>query len=175
MKRMGILMMALVVLAAAGLCADEAAGAAPKKAGDILLDKYVQMFKEMAEGGTGGGPAVLEKRLQAMAVDATTAREKGEIDLYFLSWYRRILALSRLFIAPDPGQLLKPIIDRELNDFLMDTLGEEPAAAGGSQALGQVAEALATEVIHLQIYLDTMDKRAALMKKLGLEPGRGQK
>jgi hypothetical protein len=175
MKRLGILTAALAVLVSAGLWADEAAGAAPKKAGDALLDNYVQMFKEMAEGGTGGGPAALEKRLQAWAADARKAREKGEIDLYFLSWYQRILAMTKLFIAPDPGMLLKPVIDRELADFLMDTLGEEPAAGSGPAAIGQVAKALATEIINLQIYLDTLDKRAALTKKLGLAPEALQK
>jgi hypothetical protein len=175
MKRPVVLMAALAVLVSAGLLAAEGTGAAPKKAGDALLDNYVQMFKEMAEGGTGGGAAALEKRLQAWAADAKTAKEKGEIDLYFLSWYQRILAMTKLFIAPDPGMLLKPVIDRELADFLMDTLGEEPAAGSGSEAIGQVAKALATEVINLQIYLDTMDKRAALMKKLGLAPEAPQK
>jgi hypothetical protein len=167
MRRLGILVAALALLVSAG--------AAPKKTGDVLLDKFVQMFKEMAEGGTGGGPAALVKRLQAMAADAKTAKEKGEIDLYFSSWYRRILAMARLFIEPDGGMLLKPVIDRELADFLMDTLGEQPLAGNGPEALGQVAKALATEVINLQIYLDTLDRRAALMKKLGLAPEAPQK
>jgi hypothetical protein len=167
-KKTWILTVVLAVLFPGGLLAAEDMGAVEKKTGSVLLDEYVQTFKEMAEHGTGKTIEALEQRLQNMAAAAKKAREQGEIDLYFLAWYQRILAMTKLFIAPDPGMVLKPVIDRELVDFLKDTLGEEPAAATGPAAVGQVAKALATEVVNLQVYLDTKDKREAVMKKLGL-------
>lgn len=136
-----------------------------KKAGYALLDLYVKSFQEMATQGSG---SELESRLRAMAADAKKAREAGEINLVFYSRFARILAMTKLLVQPDQGNILVPVIDREVADFLLDITGEEPIAykAGGPPAIGQVANALAEEIVNLQIYLDTLDKREAMRKKL---------
>jgi len=164
MKRyaMGLLGVCVLTL---NLSAAEGGAAALQKAGYSLLDMYIKSFQEMAAQGTGVG---LENRLQAMAADAKKAKESGEINLVFYSRYARLLAMTKLLAQPDQGNILIPIIDREVTDFLLDVTGEEPVAfrAGGARAVGQVANALAEELINLQIYLDTLEKREALRKKL---------
>ena len=166
---------AVLVSGSLGVAGDIGSPVAQKKAGEALLDEYIQPLREMAQHGSTKTVEFLEQWLQKMAVEARKAKEAGEIDAYFFAWYVRILAMTRLFIAPDPGRVLAPVIDRELADFLMDTLGEAPVASTGGEALGQVAKALATEVVNLQVYLDTKPKREDLMKKLGLEPEARQK
>lgn len=136
-----------------------------EKAGYVLLDLFIRSFQEMATRGTGGAE-VLEPHLQRMAAEARKARELGEIDLVFHTRYARVLAMTKLLVKPDPENILKPVLERELADFLKDVTGEEVIRSGGAPAIGQVANALAEELINLQIYLDTKDTREALRKKL---------
>ncbi|MCX6570852.1 MAG: hypothetical protein NT006_05440 [Candidatus Aminicenantes bacterium] len=153
-----------VCILSLNLSAMEGGAAAMKKAGYTLLDMYVKSFQEMAARGTGSGE--LETNLQAMATEAKKAKEAGEINLVFYAHYARILALTKLIVNPDPGNLLMPVIDREIADFLKDVTGEDVIARTGSVAIGQMANALAEELINLQIYLDTLEKREAMRKKL---------
>jgi hypothetical protein len=155
----------LICLAALRLGALEGPADQSRKAGYILLDTYVRSFQEIAAQGSG---ATLDSRLQAMAADAKRAKDAGEINLVFYSRFARLLAMTKLLIKPDVGNILMPVIDREVRDFLLDVTGEEPLAykAGGAGAIGQVANAIAEELINLQIYLDTLEKRQALRKKL---------
>jgi hypothetical protein len=163
MKRLGIWMLGMSVLAL-GLGAMEDGPAAEKKAGYTLLDMYVKTFQEMAARGTGGGE--LEERLRAMADEAKKAKEAGGINQVFYARYGRLLALTALVVTPDRGNLLVPVVERELADFLMDVTGEDVAARQGPAAIGQVARAIAEELVNLQLYLDTLDRREALLKKL---------
>jgi hypothetical protein len=156
----GLLGIAILTL---GLSAAEDA-AAPKKAGYALLDTYVRAFQEMATQGTSLGG--FEARLEALAAEAKKARDAGEIDRIFSSRFARTLALTWLIIKPDPGSILMPVIDREIADFLRDVTGEDVAARTGPAAVGQVANAIAEELINLQIYLDTLDKRKEMRNKL---------
>ena len=50
--------------------------------------------------------------------------------------------------------------------------GEDLATGTGPAAIAQVANALAEEVVNLQIYLDTLEKRQAVRRKLdeGMTP-----
>jgi hypothetical protein len=164
MKRLGVWLLGVCILTF-NLSAMEGGAAAMRKAGYTLLDMYVKGFQEMAARGTGSGE--LETNLQAMAAEAKKAKEAGEINLVFYAHYARILALTKLIVKPDPGNLLMPVIDREIADFLKDVTGEDVVRdRAGSVAIGQVANALAEEIINLQIYLDTLDKREAMRKKL---------
>jgi hypothetical protein len=163
MKRFGTGLLVISLLAV-GLSAREGETAAVKKAGYALLDTYIKSFQEMATQGTTGEG--LEKNLQAIAAEAKKAKEAGEVDLVFFSRFARVLALTKLIVKPDPGNILMPIIDREIADFLKDVTGEDVEARTGAAAVGKVANALAEELINLQIYLDTLDKRNAMRKKL---------
>jgi hypothetical protein len=147
-----------------GLSAMEYETAALKKGGYALLDMYIQSFQEMARQGTTMGG--LEANLQTIAAEAIKAKEAGEINLVFYSRLARILALTKLIIQPDRGSLLGPIVVREIADFVEDVTGESSLTRTGGVAIGQVANAIAEELINLQLYLDTLDKREALRKKL---------
>ncbi len=64
------------------------------------------------------------------------------------------------------------ISNREIADFLRDVTGEDVAARTGPAAVGQVANAIAEELVNLQVYLDTLDMRQAMRKKFdeGMTP-----
>lgn len=162
MKRLGIWLLGISVLTLS-MSAMEGETSALKKRGYTLLDMYISSVQEIARLGTTGDR--LEANLPTMAAEAKKAREAGEVDLVFYSRFARILALTKLIIKPDPGHILMPIIDREIADFLKDVTGEDVAARTGAVAIGQVANAIAEELINLQIYLDTLDKRTAMRKK----------
>jgi hypothetical protein len=159
---MGLVMVAC--LSAFSMAALEVSPAPVAKAGYVLLDQYIKSFQEMATHGSGSD--VLETNLQKMAADTKTAKEKGEIDQVFYAHFSRILAMTKLFVKPDPGNILKPVIDREAANFIRDVTGEDPVTTGGELAIGQVANALAEEIVNLQIYLDTLDKRVGIRQKL---------
>jgi len=163
MRRFGICLLGLLVLTL-GLSAVEEGPAAPKKGGYALLDRYIKSFQEMASQGTT--VEGFEANLQTVAAEAKKAKESGEVDLVFTSRFARVLALTKLIVKPDPGNILMPIIDREIADFLKDVTGEDVVARTGAVAVGKVANAIAEELINLQIYLDTLDKREAMRKKL---------
>jgi hypothetical protein len=154
-----------VCLSALSLAAFDGSPAPAAKAGYALLDQYVKCFQEMATRGTGGKD-FLEPYLQKMAADMKKAREQNEIDLVFYTHFSRLLAMTKLLVEPDPGKILWPIIDREAAGFIKDVTGEDPITSGGAPAIGQVANALAEEIVNLQIYLDTLDKRMGLRQKL---------
>jgi len=167
MMRKGIGILALVCVLAGGLAAMDDGPAPATKAGYALLNLYVKSFQEMATRGSTG--LDMENRLRTMAAEAKRALDAGEINLVFSSRYARILAVTKLVVTPDESKILVPVIDRELTEFLWAVTGEDAAAwykAGGPSAIGMVANALAEEIINLQIYLDTLDKREAIRKKL---------
>jgi hypothetical protein len=166
MKRPVIWMLAISFLTLGLGATEDGAAAAAKKTGYSLLDAYVTCFKEMATQGSGTSWEGLEKKLQAMASEASRAKEAGEISLVFYSRYARILALTKLVIQPDRGSLLAPVLVPEIMDFVKDVTGEDFLARTGGATIGQLANALAEEMVNLQIYLDTLDKRNSMRKKV---------
>jgi len=162
MRKVLIVWLGIAVLTFGRSAAEDAA--APKKGGYALLDSYIRCFQQMATQGTTREG--FEANLEAIAAEAKKAKEAAEIDQAFSSHFARVLALTKLIIAPDPGNLLRPVIDREIAGFLMDVTGEAVAASTGPVAVGQVANAIAEELVNLQIYLDTLEKREAIRKKL---------
>jgi hypothetical protein len=134
-----------------------------EKAGSALLDLFITSFRDMVTKGT---PDALEPTLLKIASELRKAREAGEIDMVFYTRLSRVLAVTKLVIVPDPGGMLGPVINRELLFFVHDITGEDFKAEGGPAAINQVANAIAEELLNLQIYLDTKDKREALRKKL---------
>ncbi len=134
-----------------------------EKAGYALLDLFINSFREMA---TQGAKGKLDPILLKMASELRQAQEAREIDAVFYARLSRVLALTKLVIVPDPGGVLEPVINREMLFFVHDITGEDLNREGGPKTIGQVANAIAEEILNLQIYLDTKDKREALRKKL---------
>ena len=139
---------------------DQAVPAGDKKVGYALLDGIGQMFHQMAMTGSGG-VGELEKGIQKFMADTKKARDLKQINPVFYRRYAHLLAVIKLVMGPDPGGILVPLIDRELSQFVGDVLGEDWKGTG-SGAIGQVANAIAYEIIDLQMYLDNLEAREKL-------------
>ena len=133
-----------------------------EKTGYALLDLFISSFRDMAKRGGGDLDPILLK----MAAKLRQAREEGDVDAVFYARLSRVLALTKLVIVPDPGGVLEPVINREMLFFVHDITGEDLNREGGPKTIGQVANAIAEEILNLQIYLDTKDRRESLRKKL---------
>ena len=138
---------------------------APSQAGYALLDQFVDTFHQIATEGKGGLWAV-EERLQAMMAEARKDKDAGTVTPAFFARFNRLLAVTKLIMAPDQGGILVPVIGRTIEEFVADVTGESLAEKGGPKAIGAVANAIAEEIVNLQIYLDTLDKREAIRKKI---------
>ncbi|MFZ2054725.1 MAG: hypothetical protein WAU81_11060 [Candidatus Aminicenantales bacterium] len=158
-----ILLFGFLALFSFNLAAMDNPANAKEKTGYVLLDLFIVSFRDMVTKGTTDD---LEPTLLKMASELRKAREAGEIDAVFYARLSRILAITKLVIVPDPGGMLGPVINRELLFFVHDITGEDFKREGGAAAINQVANAIAEEILNLQIYLDTKDKREALRRKL---------
>lgn len=159
-KILGLIL--LTALAFPALAEDPGLTGLDKKTAYRLLDSVGLMFHEMAMTGVGGKEK-LEKNIQQFMADARKAKEQKQIDRVFFNRYARLLAIIKLVMAPDPGGILVPIIDRELGRFVAEVLGDDWKGSGAA-AIGQVADAIAYEIIDLQMYLDNLETREKLRK-----------
>jgi len=133
-----------------------------KKAGYALLETVSQAFHDMAVSGSGGVEQVTQSLHKFMA-EATKARAQNRIDGVFFARYARILAIIKIAIAPDPEGILVPMFNEELSRFVREVLGEEYKGSG-PEAIGQVASAIADELINLHLYLDNIETKEKLRK-----------
>lgn len=131
----------------------------PNKEGYALLDLIVTAFRDMAMTGTGGFERV-DKAIQGMMAEVKKAREEKKIDAVFFKRYTRLLSFIKLSLIPDPQSILQPVIKKEIGEFIEETLGEE----WDGKSIGQMAQAIAEEIINLHIYLETIGRKAELMK-----------
>jgi len=140
------------------------------RAGYAVLDSFVGMFQEMAQKGTGGFD-VVDKALQKIMADVKKAKAEGKIDKIFYARMTRLLGVVRLAIQPDPEIILEPFIEKEIAEFVREVSGEE-MITGNKRGIGAIAMAMAHEIINLRIYLETLPRRAELMKNMeqGLLP-----
>lgn len=157
-KILGLIL--LTALAFPALAEDPARAPIDKKTAYQLLDSIGLMFHEMAMTGVGGKEK-LEKGIQQFMAEAKKAKEQQQIDRVFFNRYARLLAIIKLVMAPDPGGILVPIIDREMARFVAEVLGDDWKGSGAA-AIGQVSDAIAYEIIDLQMYLDNLETRAKL-------------
>lgn len=144
------------------LAEEPGAVAVDKKVGYALLDAIAQTFHEMAMTGTGEVEKVTQA-IQKFMADARKAKEQNQIDAVFFRRYRRVLAIIKLAIAPDPSGILGHMIDQELSSFVYEVLGEDWKGSGPG-AIGQVAKAIADEIINLHLYLDDLEAKSKLWK-----------
>jgi len=158
-----ILVFWFLALFSFNLAAMESPANSKEKAGYTLLDQFITAFAEMATKGT---TETLEPTLVRMASELKKAREAGEIDAVFYGRFARFPVITKLLSVPDPSGVIGPVVDRELYFFVHDMIGEDFKKEGGHAAINQVANAIAEEILNLQIYLDTKDKREAMRKKL---------
>jgi hypothetical protein len=153
----------VLILMTVPLIADESGvGLVDKKVGYALLDALGQKFYEMAMIGTGGVEKVTGA-VQKFMADARKAKEQNQIDGVFFARYARILAIIKVAVAPDPDGILVPLFNNELGRFVREVLGEEYKPSD-PQAIGQIANAIADEIINLHLYLDDMETKEKLRK-----------
>jgi len=137
-----------------------------KKVGTALLDSIAVVFHDLAIGGDSKDAVVkrIEEFLIKIMTDAKKAKAQGQIDGAFYARYARLLAIIKLSLAPDPGGILVPIINEEMRRFVNEVLGEEWKGSGPG-AIGQVANAIADEIVNLQLYMDNLEVKAKLRKE----------
>lgn len=133
-----------------------------KKAGYALLEIVGQAFHDMAVSGPGGAEQVTQSLHKFMA-DARKARAQNQIDGVFFARYARILAVAKIAAGPDPEGIFVPMFNEELSRFVREVLGQEYKGSG-PEAIGQVAGAIADELINLRLYLDNIETKEILRK-----------
>jgi len=136
------------------------------------LDKVISTFKGMAEKGTGGREKVIPA-LEEMMADAKKAKDQEQIDPVFFNRYNRLLMVMKLFLVEDEEGILKPVIEREVGEFVWDVEGIK-LEGSGKKTIGFVSQAIADELVNLHLYLDNIEKKMELRKKL-MEIGSGEK
>jgi hypothetical protein len=136
-----------------------------KQAGYSLLDKVISTFKEMAEKGSGGREKVIPSLEEMMAV-AKKAKDQEQIDPVFFNRYNRLLMIMKLVLVEDKEGILGPVIEREIGEFVWDVEGIK-LEGSGKKTIGFVSQAIADELINLHLYLDNIEKKQELRKKLG--------
>jgi hypothetical protein len=122
-----------------------AAVAAADPAGYALLDKFVAQFEQAARQGSSG--AALDPALGEMITLARKARDEQRIDATFFDRYARVIRVFKLATTKDPDQILRPVVDREIREFVRDVSGEEKAD------IGSFATAIAREIDSLRASL----------------------
>jgi hypothetical protein len=132
---------------------------APPKAGYALLDLLVSTFLELSKSGT---LVTLEQNLPKMMAGAKKAREEKQIDLVFYARYTRMLAIFKLVTTPDPEWIIGPIVNKEVSNFIKDTIGEERE---NKNSIRQLSEALKEEILDLRLYLDNQTAKEKLRKE----------
>jgi hypothetical protein len=162
-------LLCLIMLAALAVPVWSEVPASPaidKKVGAALMESMAQLFGRMA----GQTVYTKEERLRAIEdflvqsmQEAKKARGQDQIDPVFFVRYQRLLGIIKLTMAPDPAGILVPIVDQEIKRFVYEVLGEEYKGTGPG-AIGQVANAIADEMINLQLHLDNFETKAKLRK-----------
>jgi hypothetical protein len=134
---------AIVVGIAVAAIATSAAAADP--AGYALLDKFVAQFEQAARQGSSG--TTLDPALGEMITLARQARDEQRSDAKFFERYARVIRVFKLATIKDPDQILWPVVEREIGDFVREVSGEEKGD------IGAFAAAIAHEIDSLRASL----------------------
>ena len=121
------------------------AAAAADPAGYALLDRFVAQFEQAARQGSSA--TALDPALGEMITLARKARDEQRIDATFFERYARVIRVFKLVTTKDPHQILRPVVEREIREFVRDVSGEEKAD------IGSLAAAVAHEIDSLRASL----------------------
>ena len=114
-------------------------------AGYALLDKFVAQFEQAARQGSSG--TALDPALGEMITLARKARDEQRIDAKFFERYARVIRVFKLATIRDPDQILRPVVEREISEFVRDVSGEKKGD------IGAFAAAIAQEIDSLRASL----------------------
>ncbi|MBC7350087.1 MAG: hypothetical protein H5U05_08965 [Candidatus Aminicenantes bacterium] len=135
----------------------------PKKDGYVLLDDLKQIIQEASKSGRWEVEKIYQLLRDSMT-EARQLREQKQIDGPFFVRYQRLLQIMKMTAAPDPDLIMKPIINREVENFINEVLGEE-VKASQPEAILLLGLAFRDEIINLRIYLDNREKKEKLIKE----------
>ena len=133
-------------LASVLILAVTASAGAADPAGYALLDKFVVQFEQMARQGTDGSQ--IDTALVNMMSMARTARDEKRVDATFFERYARLLRVFKFVTMKDPEGILRPVVEREVGDLVLDVLGERKVD------IDSLARAMTRELDNLRKYLD---------------------
>ena len=147
-------------------CLAAAAPAGARDKGFELIDKYIMMFKELAETGAGG-PEKVHPALDGIMNETIQGYGQKSIDPVFNHRFRRLLMITKFITLKDKAGILAPVVERELGRFVEEVKGEAPLPVDGKSGIGinVVADAIAEELINLQILLDGKKDRERLKRE----------
>jgi hypothetical protein len=165
MRNRILVMVILAGLVVPAFPGESSPAAFDKKTGTAFLESIATIFHDLAMSGGAKEDTVkrIEDFLVTTMTDAKKAKDENKIDAVFFARYARLLAIIKLSLAPDPGGILVPIINGETRRFVNEVLGEEWKGSGPG-AIGQVANAIADEIVNLQLYMDNLEVKAQLRK-----------
>jgi hypothetical protein len=146
--------------------------AAPTGAGIQLLERLIScVVKGAAPGGKAAdiGPEII-----ALAKELKSAQAAKKVDDLFAVRYSRLLSAVRQALLMDPEVLYWPMYRSAMLDFVEERTGKRPEwkdvlfivndHGGAGVGLGFIADAVMSEVVSLHIYIETLDKRAGILK-----------
>jgi hypothetical protein len=136
---------------------------AQDKDGKVLIDKLNLMFKNAAEKANVS-EAEYTAGLEALYAEAIKERDQNQIDPLFFKRYHRVLLVLRLFVMPGKKGVLSPVFEKEFVGFVEDINGVRINIADKA-AIGEVASAVANEIMNLYLYPDSIKARAKLLKE----------
>ncbi len=160
MKTHGMVLALAAILALNAVAPAESASPG-RQGGYAVLDLYLKTFQEMA---LHGGKNVWETNLGGIMAAAVKARSQNDVDQVFYSRFARLMSVTKLTLIPDEDKILQPVCEQEIRHFIKDVMGED-LPPGTKLGVGQVAAALAQEVLSLELYLDTKDQRQKMMEE----------
>lgn len=106
----------------------------------------------------------MDKALAGLMADARRALSEENIDNVFFYRFNRLLMFIKLTIVEDEQGILKPLIESEIDRFVLETTGEKIDRQAGM--IGTVANAIAEGIIDLHLYLKTKPERQKILKDM---------
>lgn len=124
--------------------------------GYTLLNGVVLTFEDTGTLTKEEFKKHVDDALKGFAADARKAKAEGKIDAVFFERFQRVLRVIKLVITNDTERILNPLIVSEVNKFdIKEKMGPVDYKAIG---IGNVAGALAGELLSLKKYLDEKKK-----------------
>jgi hypothetical protein len=180
-KVLSLSMLALLVTAGAALAAE--AQKPQAEIGYRLLSDLVILLDQAGKGTID--TAALSGGVIGLAKELKSAREAKRVDALFAARYSRLLSAVRQSVLADPELLYWPMYRFSMVDFIEERSGRMPDRdellsvvndhGGSGVGLAMLIDAVMSEVVSLHIYLETLDRRPAILQSYlaGIPKARG--
>ena len=165
----------LIVVAVGLLCTArqvQAAQAGPDRAGYELLERLVAAVAVAARPAPVATD--ISPELLRLARDLKAAQAAKRVDDLFAVRFGRLLSAVRQAVLTDPEVLYWPMYRHTMMDFIEERTGRTPDwkevlfhvnnHGGSGVGLALLADAVMSEVVSLHLHLETLPKRAEVLK-----------